>query len=140
MHLQVTVYPYEQWLSKLWLLYFVSCQLKQQQKTFNDSVCYVVTGLQWFCHLWLLHHTGVKYKCLLHYFTKWKPNFTNIAFKCGKYFRGFQGKHSWADTLVEQCMTWLINPDLLLFLCFLWRLFFATHVFHAMLLHSEIII
>lgn len=58
-----------------------------------------------------------------------------------KVLQGLSGETQLCyDALVEQCMTWLINPDLLLFLCFLWRLFFATHVFHAMLLHSEIII
>lgn len=35
------------------------------------------------------------------------------------------------DALAEQCMTCLRNPDLLLFLCFLRRLFFAEHMFHA---------
>lgn len=85
------------------LVCLLICQLKQQQKTFNDSLCCVVTGLQCFYHLWLLHHIAVKYKCLLHYFTMWKPNFTNIAFKYGKYFRGFQGKHSWAKLW---CLSW----------------------------------
>lgn len=59
----------------------------------------------------------------------------NVARTLG-HFWGHTARPSY-DALLKHCVTWLMNPNLLLSLFFLRRLSFASRILHAILLHSS---